>query len=211
MSLEEGQLPRSVRTGIVSLIYKKGDAEDLKNRSPITLCNVDYKILTSVVKTRIISHMPDLIGSYQTCNIKGRSILDNLNFFREHFKDKFDGAVLSLDQEAAFDRVNRNFMFSVMKKCNFPPSILSAIKLVHNNGRVTVKFGVNLTDFIAVYVGVKQGDPVSSLLYVLSFEPFLRHVNQALSPSTTLNPVPVVNVAAYAADCQISYQDTERL
>ena len=166
-------LPKSMRTGIVTLIHKKGDATDLKNWRPITLCNVDYKIIATVIKNRLIPHMTTVVGAYQTCNIKGRSIFDNLLYFRELFDSNFTGGILSLDQEAAFDRVNREYLYNVMRTMNFPELVISAVKLLYNRSCITVKIGASYTEFINVVTGVKQGDPVSSLLFVLSFEPFL--------------------------------------
>jgi excinuclease UvrABC nuclease subunit len=52
-SIECGMLPFSQRNAIISLIYKKGDKDDLKNYRPISLTNVDYKIFAQVLARRL--------------------------------------------------------------------------------------------------------------------------------------------------------------
>ena len=47
-------MPKNMKMGIINLIYKnKGNVEDLKNWRPITLLNVDYKILTKILTERL--------------------------------------------------------------------------------------------------------------------------------------------------------------
>ena len=202
-SICTGTLPPSVSTGVVSLIYKKGDPAELSNWRPITLCNVDYKIISSVIKNRIICHLSKLVGPHQSCNIRGRSIVDNLVFFRDLFSGSFNGAILSLDQEAAFDRVNSEFMITVLHQYKFPDKIIKCLRVLHKNSKIMVKVGGALTRFIPVNRGVKQGDPVSSLLFVLCFEAFLSRVKTSLNTSLSVAIDNPVTVAAYADDCQI--------
>ena len=48
-----GSLPDSMRTAIISLIFKKGDQENLDNYRPISLTNTDYRILAFTLAERI--------------------------------------------------------------------------------------------------------------------------------------------------------------
>ena len=48
-SLHSNNLPLSLRTGIISLLYKKGDKKDIKNWRPLTLLGVDRKILAKAL------------------------------------------------------------------------------------------------------------------------------------------------------------------
>ena len=194
-SMRESLLPRSCRQGVVTLIYKKGDPKNLQNWRPISLSNVDYKIISTVVKNRIINYMSDVIGSHQTCNVKGRTIFDNLHYFRDFFDTAVDGAVLSLDQEAAFDRVNRSFLFQAMKTMNFPEQIISTVQLLYRESHVMVKVGPSLTKCVPVNSGVKPGDPIASALFIISMEICLLRIKSRISPLS--------KVTSYADDCNI--------
>ena len=61
-------------TSVTSLLYKeKGDTEDLKNYRPISLINVDLKILTKALTNRLRQVLPSLIHFTQTA-VDGRKI-----------------------------------------------------------------------------------------------------------------------------------------
>ena len=106
-------LPKSITTGTIKLLHKKGDKRLLKNWRPISLLNVDLKIVTSLIATRLSKIMHKLINPNQTCAIKGRFMFENtlaieqlLQLF-EFYKDKYCDityfTILSLDMEKAFD------------------------------------------------------------------------------------------------------------
>ena len=66
------------RRGIISLILKKSkDKTILENLRPISLLNVDYKILTKVISKRIEKVLPVLINPDLTGYVKGRHIGEN--------------------------------------------------------------------------------------------------------------------------------------
>ena len=66
----------SQRRGIISLINKKDkDTSLLENLRPISLLNVDYKILTKVIAKRLEKLLPKIINPDQTGYVKGRYTL----------------------------------------------------------------------------------------------------------------------------------------
>ncbi|KAJ8050212.1 hypothetical protein HOLleu_03322 [Holothuria leucospilota] len=67
-----GSLSPSQRTGVITLLPKSGDPLEPKNKRPITLLNVDYKILAKALCNRLGTVMPDLVGSFQTCAVRGQ-------------------------------------------------------------------------------------------------------------------------------------------
>ena len=78
-SLSAGQLPNTLNESVISVILKKGkDSLDPANYQPISLANVDYKILTKVLATRLEKIIPYIIDPDQVGFVKGRSSSDNL-------------------------------------------------------------------------------------------------------------------------------------
>ena len=74
-----GTIGISSRTGIISVIYKKGNKKDMANCRPISLLNLDYKIFTTILKNRMQTTLDDIIGLNQTAAIKNRTILHTLS------------------------------------------------------------------------------------------------------------------------------------
>ena len=81
---EHSILSRSMRSGIISLIYKKkGDRKHLKNYRPISLLQVDYKILARVMANRFKEVLCRVVSKFQTCCISGRDIADTIASIRD--------------------------------------------------------------------------------------------------------------------------------
>ena len=71
-------LTESMKIGIISLIFKnKGTTADLKNWRPISLLNIDYKILTKILASRLKSISNEILNPFQSSGPKGRNIVNN--------------------------------------------------------------------------------------------------------------------------------------
>ena len=68
-------IPRKVCTGVIKLLYKKGNPRDLQNYRPITLLNVDLKIITKILTLRLKAILPKIIHSDQYAQ-PGKQIAD---------------------------------------------------------------------------------------------------------------------------------------
>ena len=80
---EEGSLSDTQKLSYITLICKDiNNASNMKNYRPISLCNVDYKIISKVLTNRLSNVMDTIVFKDQTCCIKGRSIFDNIHLLR---------------------------------------------------------------------------------------------------------------------------------
>ena len=98
---------------MISLSFKKGDCLDPRNWHPITLLNVDYKLAARVIAGRLLKVFHLVVDKDQTCGVPGRFIGENVALLRD-VADYASAsgapvAILSLDQEKAFDRVDLGF------------------------------------------------------------------------------------------------------
>jgi hypothetical protein len=173
-TLSLGRFGDSQRTGVVRLLYKKGDKRDLKNWRPITLLTVDYKILAKVLANRLSRVLPSVIHVDQTCSVPGRSIRDNCRLLQDvvdfcNLQD-IPAALVSLDQAKAFDRVDWKFLDRILCRLNLGPLFRRSVSTLYNSIRSRIVVNGWLSRPIYPGRGVRQGCPLSPLLYVLTAE-----------------------------------------
>lgn len=178
-------LPTSCRRAVLSLLPKKGDLGFLKNWRPVSLLCSDYKIFSKCLSNRLKNVLDQLIHKDQSYCIPERSITDNLFLLRDmiDINQFYHGNLgfLSLDQEKAFDRVDHEYLFNVLKCFGFGDSFISYINLLYFNVSVLVKAGGGLSEPILVSRGIRQGCPLSGQLYNLVIEPLLCRLRKNLN------------------------------
>ena len=174
LAFETGQLSTSQRRGLIIVLYKKDDPLETKNWRPISLLNVDYKIATRAISGRLLGVLGSIIGPDQTCGVPGRTISENLSLIRDLLeyvdRENLPLALLSLDQEKAFDRVDWGFLIRILSSFNFGPDFIQWIKLFYNNIQSAVVINGWTSSFFSPSRGVRQGCPLSPLLYVITIE-----------------------------------------
>ena len=173
-SFEFGCFSESMQSSITRLIYKKGERKSLKNWRPISLLNVDYKIASKALANRLLKVLPRIIHSNQTCSVPGRTIFENLFLLRDTLdhieRTNETGILVSLDQEKAFDRLDRSFLTNVLHRFGFGPDFSRWINTLYSNASMKVIVNGYLTESIPLERGVRQGDSLSPLLYILCAE-----------------------------------------
>ena len=209
-SLDLGFLPLSQRTALISLIFKKGDRLLHKNWRPISLLNVDYKLCSRALAGRLLKVLQHVIHPDQTCGVRGRYIGENVALLRDvvHYANEqnLPAAILALDQEKAFDRVDWDFLMASLRHMGFGPSFISWVRLLYSNIRSAVLINGYTSSYFWPSRGVRQGCPLSPLLYVISIE--VLAANLRSSPSIvgielpgSFDPLPVLSL--YADDTSV--------
>ena len=126
-------------------LWKKDDKyvwEDLDDNRPITLLNTELKILAWVLVNRLQLVISDLIRPEQNYAVKGRSIQDKLHLVRkvlEGLKDGTKAMLISLDQSKAIDRVDHQFLATVLKITGFKPEFCKWIRMMYYNPKTVVQ------------------------------------------------------------------------
>ena len=172
--LARGELPESMKASVTRLVHKKDDKRLLKNWRPISLLNVDYKICSKAVSFRLSRVLGSIVDPDQTCSVPGRSIHSNLVLLRDTlaFIDRTGetGILLSLDQEKAFDLVDRIFLLNLLEHFGFGPWFRACIATLYNGAFMQVLVNDFLSNPILLERGVRQGDALSPMLYILCVE-----------------------------------------
>jgi hypothetical protein len=129
------QLPQSLQYASICLLFKKGDKSSLANWRPISLLNTDYKIIAKLINQRIVISLPKILHEDQKGFVPTRNlddaILKTMHIMRYCKNNNLPYYLLLLDQEKAFDRVNRDYIMKIFDKLNFPPLIQSLIKSLY--------------------------------------------------------------------------------
>ena len=171
---EAGEMCDSMKTSNTRVTFKKGDRKSLENWRPISLLNVDYKICSKAISVRLSKVLEFIVDPDQTCSVAGRKISSNLHILRDilDYIDRTDetGILVSLDQEKAFDRVNRSFLQNLLIHLGFGPSFCRWINTFYKGANMRVIVNEWLTEPIPLARGVRQGDSLSPMLYVLCVE-----------------------------------------
>ena len=157
--------------GLVAPVPKKVSAiKDFSHIRPISLLNLDYKILSKVLAGRIKPVMSSLVGADQTGYIPGRFILSNSVALDLMLKQS-PAIHLFVDFTKAFDSVQHSWIHKVLEAQGFPPSFVSWIKSIQSNNVSAFHFNNTTHEEIGVHSGVRQGDPVAGFLFDLAIEP----------------------------------------
>ena len=127
--------PKTWIQAIITLIPKKGDTNFLKYWRRISLLCVDYKVLTKILANRLKYILPDIISTEQNCSIPNRTIFDNLFLIRDiitYTKRKNNYFyLLQIDQQKAFDKIDRAFLYKTMEKMGFSPLFINFLQTLY--------------------------------------------------------------------------------
>ena len=170
-----GEMSVSQRRGVITLIPKDDSSLlELSNWRPITLLNVDYKIASKAIASRIKNVLPTLIHSDQSGFMKDRFIGQNIRLINDILEQtelqNIPGILLQLDFRKAFDTVEWPVIEQTLSKFNFGDSIKRWVQTFYCNAESSVlNNGLN-TKQIPLSRGVRQGCPLSPYLFILVAE-----------------------------------------
>ena len=182
--LNRGSIICSNKMGATRLVSKVKGVPHVDELRPITLLNADYKILSKIFVSRMKPVLGKVILSRQLCTVQGRNILFGVNniissLLYVNAKRK-KACILSLDFYKAYDRVLIDYLLRVMQRMNFSDTFCSWIRMMHEDAR-TCFILQQLTSSIPIKFSIRQGDPLSMILYIIYIEPFLLYLDRHLS------------------------------
>ena len=128
-SFTVGQLSTSQRQATITLIEKKAkDERFLKNWRPISLINVDAKIASKVLASRMKNILSSIVKCDQTAYVKGRYIGESIRLISDILEyteeNDISGILFSADFEKAFDSIEHAFLFAVLESFGFGPQFI---------------------------------------------------------------------------------------
>ena len=133
-----GEMSRSQKQAVITLIEKRGkDRSLLENLRPISLVNVDGKIISKVLATRIKNVLLSIIHHNQSSFVKDRfkgetvrSIFDLMEF---SLKENIPGLMIFIDFQKAFDSLELNFLFCCLEAFGFGLEFIWWVRTLYHN------------------------------------------------------------------------------
>ena len=177
----KGVLSPSQRQAIIRLLAKKDrDKRYIENWRPISLLNVDTKILSKTIASKLRNVLPTLVKSDQTAYVAGRFIGESCRLISDviEISDELnlEGWLVTMDIQKAFDSVDHDFLFCTLENAGFGGSFLNWIKILVKNQESCVYNSGTATSYFDLLMGCRQGDPISAYLFILVIEVFFQMV-----------------------------------
>jgi hypothetical protein len=215
LCLQHKRIPSSWKQSSITLIYKKGDESDLRNWRPINLQNTIYKIYAAilakrlggnVMKTKRISPTQKGFVPINGCHEHGFVQTAVLNQTKRKRRKLYQ---VWYDLENAFGSVDHSLLLETLKAFNLPMPFIEVVQDIYCNSWIEVKTNEGFSPAIANNRGVKQGCPLSPLLFNLFVEPLLRRLGEQIDSGITFDRTNTgVNHLAYADDLTIFCRTT---
>ena len=169
-SWEVGDLFTSQKQAVITLIQNKGkDKCNIQNWRPISLLNVDAKLISKVLAMCLEKVTDKVIRPDQTAYIPGRFIGESIRLISDILEytevEQMEGYMFAADIEKAFDSVDHNFLIAVLKKFGLGHEFIQWVKPLLYDQQSCVMINGHSTGYFALKQGSRQGDPLSTFCF----------------------------------------------
>lgn len=225
-----GFIPENFRISTVTLIdKKKEDKLDISNWRPICLSNVLSKILTKWITNKLYN-LNDILS------IRGKNLFSdeqrgfryNINGCTDHsnvlsaiYEDSKRNIPsesihrltnIAIDFKDAFTSVPHYVIHKILSIFKIPRTIKTMIIEYYNKSYLYVKKNNKyLNEKILINRGVKQGDPLSPLLFNLILEPLIRLIKSTNKGYQFKSNDTILGILAYADDVILLSNDIDEM
>lgn len=167
-------IPSDLNHSFLVLIPKVQGSSELKDFRPISLINGLVKLISKVLSRRLAPFLPLIISETQFSFMKGRCIQDCTFIAAEivHLihRRKQSFILLKLDFHKAFDTVSWHYLFSILTRMNFPKKWIDWVASLLKTSRISPLVNGSATAPFRMRRGVRQGDPLSPMLFDIAVE-----------------------------------------
>jgi hypothetical protein len=166
----------------VVLVPKISNPQKIWDYRSISLIHSFVKIISKLLANRLTPHLDQLISVNQTAFIQKRCIHDNFIYVQQVVKElhkKIPSLFIKLDISKTFDTVNRPFLLDILSHLGFGLHWREWISMLWCTTSSSYLVNGILGRTILHYRGVRQGDPLPSMLFLLAMEPLHRLFQKA--------------------------------
>ncbi len=175
-------LPAEWSNAWIKLLFKGGNPYDPSKYRPVSLLCISYKIVSKAIEMKLAKILDEIIEPEQKGFVKGRQLRDavaSMLCAADNAKQcDTPLAMLSWDVIKAYDHLNREYLFNVMRKMGFSDDFVEDIELLHKNNTASLILNGKLSKSFEVTSGIRQGCALSVLLYTIALNPLFKMAKQ---------------------------------
>jgi hypothetical protein len=213
-------VPASWKTATTILIHKKDSTSDASNFRPIALMSCLYKLMMAIIAKRMTSFSisNDLLSQQQKSARPSEGCYEHAFLLKSIVDDARRQprplCLAWLDIRNAFGSVPHSAMLTTLTHMGFPPDLIAMIGNVYTGATTEIVTPLGKTPSIPIHSGVKQGCPLSAILFNLAVELIIR---KCIAKAETLPRGPLkhhgcpISILAYADDLVIFARNSQTL
>jgi len=165
------------------LIPKHPYADSVDQYMPIAMANFKFKVISKIIADRLASILPSIISNNQKGFIRGRNIKDCLCLASKAInlldKKAYGGNLaLKIDITKAFDTLDWGFLLKVLSCFGFYQIFCNWIASIISSAHLSISINGVQKGYFNCTKGVRQGDPLSPLLFCLAEEVLSMGINK---------------------------------
>ena len=180
--LKYKKIPQAWKSTNTILIYKKGDRQDLGNWRPISISRTIYKLYTGCLTQRLSRWIKEnnVLFPCQKGFLPFDGVFEHNFVLQERLdqarRSRQDLVIAWLDITNAFGSIPHRAITAALMSLGAGQLFVDIVADLYSGAESKILLGNGETESIPILAGVRQGCPISGLLFNITIDPILRAI-----------------------------------